>query len=622
MGELYDTFAQDLERVRHRFAGNPRAEMHRLFLLALEREEIAAAGYRESPMVERIGSHPLDPETRELMRHALSWIWKDEEMHAVYIRGAIFRCGGLGLRLRAIERQASGWMGGWASSVLIHTRWRDAPVSRLAARLLTALGSLAGRVPREVRRFLCWSSFHDFCRLSIEAESTAWLCWNRLADLAAQDSVLGPHLARDFRRIATDEEHHRQIFEILLGTLDENDRRVPGEDAECLNDQIGAVSPYFLPRECRGPDARRNPLGSGDRVWVIQGDRTSDKVGLFRRLLEDCALESHLRCRAGSLRMPPGELRVAIKPSFMLGYHRRDLAPITDPQLVEELCLFLADRGFTRLAIVEGRNIYDRYYGHRTVAEVARYFGIGSDRFPVVDCAEEQVPHEYARGMAQYTVGRTWKEADFRISFGKLRSHPVELALLTIGNVEWLGARCEEYLFVERQARRETAVMMLLDNFPPHFALLDAYQRVPDGLVGVMGSTAPKDVRRFYAGADALAVDLVAARHLGIKDLRPSSLLRTAAHWFGGRAGEAPVDGVDAPIEGWRGPFANEFSTLMSMLAMPAYVLASSRGALFVPEMDEEAFPLLQPEGRLMRLARAVVRRILGLHHRRQRRPS
>ena len=397
VSELYDTFAQDLERIRRRFAGNPRAEMLCLFLLALEREEIAAAGYRESPMVQRIGSLPVDADTRELMRHALSWIWKDEEMHAVYIRGAIFRSGGLGLRLRAIERQVSGWTGGWASSALIHTRWYRAPVSRLAAWLLTSLGSLIGRVPREVRRFLCWTSFHDFCKFSIQAERTAWLCWQRLSQLAEQDSVLGPHLANDFRRITADEDRHRQVFEILLGALDEEDRLVPGEDAHCLAKRIGAVSQYFLPRACRGPEAGRNPLGSGGQVWVARGDRPDDKIPLFRRLLDDCGLESLLRHRADSLRKSSGQLRVAIKPSFMLGYGRRDLSPIADPQLVEELCLFLAERGFPRLTIVEGRNIYDRYYDHRTVAEVARYFGIGSDRFPVVDCSEEQVPHEFAR---------------------------------------------------------------------------------------------------------------------------------------------------------------------------------------------------------------------------------
>src|SRR5262249_38329308 len=152
------------------------------------------------------------------------------------------------------------------------------------------------------------------------------------------------------------------------------------------------------------------------------------------------------------------------------------------------------------------------------------YFDLASPHYRIVDASEEQVPHAYFRGMAQYTVSRTWKDADFRITFGKLRSHPVELAYLTIGNVEWLGARGDEFLFLERQARRATAVMMLLEESPPHFALLDGYDQAADGLVGVMGCPRPRSPRRLYAGADALAVDLVAARHLGARDPSASTV--------------------------------------------------------------------------------------------------
>ena len=92
------------------------------------------------------------------------------------------------------------------------------------------------------------------------------------------------------------------------------------------------------------------------------------------------------------------------------------------------------------VAVVEAPNIYDRFYASRSVGEVARYFGLESPSYRLVDLSTEQVPHAYRRGLAQGTVGRTWKEADFRISFGKMRSHPVELAYLSVGNVEWIGA--------------------------------------------------------------------------------------------------------------------------------------------------------------------------------------
>ena len=50
------------------------------------------------------------------------------------------------------------------------------------------------------------------------------------------------------------------------------------------------------------------------------------------------------------------------------------------------------------------------------------------------------------------------------------------------------------------------------------------------------------------------------------------------------------------------------------MMAYPIYVMGSGRGSLFVPEMDEEAFPMLQREGLLLKLTRRAVRRLLGLN--------
>jgi len=68
--------------------------MIHLFLLALEREEIVAVSYRENAIAQRLAAMPITEDIRELIRHALIWIWKDEEMHSIYIRGAILRFAG------------------------------------------------------------------------------------------------------------------------------------------------------------------------------------------------------------------------------------------------------------------------------------------------------------------------------------------------------------------------------------------------------------------------------------------------------------------------------------------------------------------------------------------------
>ena len=155
--------------------------------------------------------------------------------------------------------------------------------------------------------------------------------------------------------------------------------------------------------------------------------------------------------------------------------------------------------------------------------------------------------------------------------------------------------------------------MTLLGDFPPHFALIEGYDLAPDGILGVMGSPRPRSPRRLYAGGDALAVDVVAARHLGLRDPRQSSMLRAAFHWFGDPSASIQVIGPDEPIAGWRGPHHNELSSILSFVAYPIYVFGSGRGTLFVPEMDEEAFPPVAPPGLALRAGRKLLQAFLGL---------
>ncbi len=616
VGVVYDEFVRELEGWERKYAGQPRTLLVRLFLLALEREEIVSVAYRESLIGRRLALMPLRAEVRELIRHALLWAWKDEEMHAIYIRGAILRLGHRRLRVQAFLKQAGGALAGWASSAQQHVRWAHAPLARGVATLLVGAGVITGQVPRDVRQYLKYSPFRAFAQFNVDAEKTAWLCWKRIAELSADQPDLPPALLDDFRRVREDEDRHRRLFEILVAALDEHDRLVAGETAESLGEKFAAVGEFFLPRRLRGASVATSPLGSGGPVWVVRGQTATDKLPLFRRLLDDAGLADALAARARTLGKPPAALRVVIKPSFMLGYDRRHTAHITDPALVAELAHWLRQQGCADLAVVEARNIYDRFYGQRTVREVARYLGIESPAFRVVDLTEEQVPHVFGRGMAQHSVGRTWKEADFRITFGKMRSHPVEQVYLTVPNLEALGSRCEEFLFVERQAERATGTMMLLSDFPPHFALLDAFDHAADGLVGVMGCPRPKSPRRLYAAADALALDLVAARHMGVVEPRSSDILRAACQWFGDPTESIAVIGCDQPLPAWRGPYHSEWSTLLSFLAYPVYAHGSGRGALFVPEMDERAFPPLTEAGPLLRTVRRAVRHLLGLHHR------
>ena len=331
MGGVYEEFQRELEIVRRRFAGRPRQEMVHLFLLALQREELVSVAYREALIVRRLKRMPIEQPVRELIRHAMIWAWKDEEMHAIYIRGAILRLGPFSLKARAYLRQLAGALGGWSSSVRQHVRWREAPLSCALATAFTGVGLLLGQIPADVRRYLRYGPFREFCRFNEEAERTAWLCYSRLLEVIRALPDAPPAVLEDFRRVQADEAQHRRIFEILAGALDERDRLVEGETADGLAQKIGAVDGVFLPWARREVSSCDNPIASGGPVRVVRGDTAEQKLPLLRRLLHEAGLAERLRERAGAQGKPLAELRVVVKAAFMLGYHREDRSAITDP---------------------------------------------------------------------------------------------------------------------------------------------------------------------------------------------------------------------------------------------------------------------------------------------------
>ena len=612
---VYDELEKTLAGWRARYATRPQAEILRLLLMALEREQVVTVGYREAAIRQRLDVMPIAQDVRDLVRQALLWTWQDEEMHAVYVRGALLRLGRRGVTAQAVVRQIAGAIGGWAGAVRQHLPWSRAPFVRLVASGITAIGIMCGVVPQAVRRHLRYGPFCDFCRFNVEAERTAALCFERLNELLTAHGGFPPRMLDDLRRVHQDEARHERLFALLAESFTADDRLVEGLTPDLLAQRIGSIGENFLPR------ARRTTVGGGlgsmAPVTVVEDSSGAvDPSALLQRALAQAGIADLLQRRGQESGRSLAELRVAIKPSFMFAYHRDDPSPITDPRLVLELVRWLRAQGCADVAVLESPSVYGHFFANRNVAEVAAYVGLASPDFRLVDVSVDQVPHHHDRGMGQDTIARTWKEADLRISFGKLRSHPTDEAMLTLSNLEWLGASHDDLLFAERQAHRQNATIMQIVEFPPHLALLDAVRAVPDGVVGMMGSRRLLAPGRLYVGSDAVAVDAVAVRHLGIADPRIVLHLRTACIWLGLTRLEPEVRGCDTPLTGWRGPRSNGWTALLCLLAFPLYVLASRRGAVFVPAMDEGAFPPTAQVGRCLRSVRWLVRRVLGLRTR------
>ena len=366
------------------------------------------------------------------------------------------------------------------------------------------------------------------------------LAYRRLVELSND-----PVERQTIDRIREDEARHTDAFRLLAGAMTDDDRLVNPASVDDLVSQMAAVSVWFVPAHLRparikpkaelslAPLAHRLPrsFASRQRVAVGRGRDNQEK----QAVLEDCLDRAGLGERAA------GVSSVAIRVSFMLGYDRRDRSNINDPEMVDFLARYLQRRGVRDVAVLEAPTVYGNDYAHRSVAEVASYFGFDSPAYRIVDISKDLRPYIYDRGFVQHAISGAWLDAELRIVMPKLRTAPTDFAHLSLCTLEGSTGRIEDAVYAGRRVDYRSATMMLLDVAPPDFSVIDGWAPVADGLFGVMGCHRPAGVRLVYAGADALSVDEVVLGDLGIDPrraaYRPNGLPLVRSVPEGGRGG-------------------------------------------------------------------------------------
>jgi hypothetical protein len=128
---------------------------------------------------------------------------------------------------------------------------------------------------------------------------------------------------------------------------------------------------------------------------------------------------------------------IAVKPNLMMLYSRDDMSPITEPVLVEHLIIKIVEKGYTNIALVESQNVYGNWFKNREVENVARYAGYSATNYNIVDLTLDTVAHTYKGPLGTYLVGKTWRDADFRI-FLMLLYHDIKEYL-------WYNAMLKEF---------------------------------------------------------------------------------------------------------------------------------------------------------------------------------
>ena len=277
MSEIHREFERQLDGWHEQYADDVDREVLRLYLLALEREENVVVAYHDHVLGGRLATMAIPDDVRELMRRALASVRADEQMHVVAARTALRQLGRPMVAVRRYVHQFIGAMGGWTASVRQHRRWAEAPVSRATATLLLWAGRLTSRVPDTVRPHLDFLSFRDFCRYNVETEGTAWLCWQRLAELASHVPVFSGGQIDEMRRIADDEDRHRRVFATLAGVLTDEDKTVGRHHRGAPGDLPGRDRPTFPATamgkddgwrltDCGRDERRRRPRASNGRA--------------------------------------------------------------------------------------------------------------------------------------------------------------------------------------------------------------------------------------------------------------------------------------------------------------------------------------------------------------------
>lgn len=324
---------------------------------------------------------------------------------------------------------------------------------------------------------------------------------------------------------------------------------------------------------------------------VIDRAADTNPIASLDRVLDEAAFFDRLYSVWSATNLAKSQFRVTIKASFMMAIHRDLVAgAATDPVLVGHLAERLASLGFTDISVVETENAFSRWY-IRDVASVAQYVGYvtgTSSSYRIVDLSspEEAIAFDYGLGLHHGMAGRTWKDAHFRISFGKNKTNPFCVATASLKNIFGCLPPADKLTVYHGSGSEfDTAVVASLVAHPVHFALVDA---ITSG-TGLWGLVGRRQVRTgaIFGGVDPIAVDVVAMRLMGNRDATRSRIVRRAIARFGEPV--FTVEGDDRPYEDWQN--VPSFSPWLLDILEESGPVAHGILRLVSLNMDTIAFP-------------------------------
>jgi hypothetical protein len=163
---------------------------------------------------------------------------------------------------------------------------------------------------------------------------------------------------------------------------------------------------------------------------------------------------------------------------------------------------------------------------------MAQYLGFTGGDYEVVDMTEDaDLMRDFGPPLGPHPVSKVWREADFRISFAKNKTHAYAYYTLTLKNI--YGALPLANKFKEYHCDRDiySPTIQYLKEYPVDYGLIDGYLSA-DGPFGIFADVLPNATKTVIGGADLVAVDWVGASKMGL-DPRVSRYMQLAVEEFG-----------------------------------------------------------------------------------------
>ncbi len=321
------------------------------------------------------------------------------------------------------------------------------------------------------------------------------------------------------------------------------------------------------------------------KVAIARGE---NKFALLEEVAEKSGFWEHLESAFRKSGKPRDQFLIAVKVNLMI-FMSRDVPEVaTEPALVEHLIKLLTDRGFRNLNVVESQNTMNNWVRNRSVANVARVAGYTGKGYKIVDLTLEKVRHVYrARGLPDWKnwVGRTWRDADYRIDFAKFKTQPDNFFTLCLKNEFGTLPLANKYWHYHSRIPYWVSTLYTLVNFPVHFGFIDAY-RASDGMTGFALQYNPKLLKMMLAGSDITALDLVGANLMNV-DAWEAPLPRFVMQRLG--EPDYTVVGDDTPIPNWEN-VPDEVQNMVDM-AQAIYLLSNAGAMAGIFNLDTNEFP-------------------------------